>query len=98
MSNSRFDGSGMRVVTPPRNGTSRSDFTIRLPDSPDLAGLIEGLSADLEMPTIETTLLALVLLRIVVDGGKQGKRLAFTDEDLDFVQEILIPGHADANG
>lgn len=78
---------------PPRPG--RPDVTLRLSAVPWLADLVAEMSSELKMPTVETIGQALVMLKIAVDAGKAGNRLAITDDDFHVLQEILIPGRHD---
>lgn len=68
------------------------DITLRLSAMPEVARLLEELSAKLHKSSAETIIQALVLLKIVMEAGDQGKRLAITDDDLVVEREILIPG------
>jgi hypothetical protein len=91
------DGSST-VVSRPRFGQSDADLTLRLSTMPEVRALLDELCAELDMPPVETIIQALVMLKITVDAGKEGKRLAITDDDLNVEREILIPGrsHDDA--
>lgn len=71
------------------------DITLKLSAMPEVARLLEGLSADLRKSSAETIIQALVMLKIIVDAGKEGKRLAITNDDLNVEREILIPGRSD---
>lgn len=86
-------GGIVNVTTGPAREPIPYDITLRLSAMPEVARLLEELSAELHKSSAETIIQALVMLRIVVDAGKEGKRLVITDEDLDIEREILIPGH-----
>jgi hypothetical protein len=79
-------------------GTAREpvpyDITLRLSAMPEVARLLEELSAKLRKSSAETIIQALVMLKIVVDAGDAGKRIAIIDDDLNVIQEILIPGRS----
>jgi hypothetical protein len=75
---------------------ARPDLTLRLSATPWLADLVGEMSMALGLPPVETIGHALVILKIAVDQGKLGHRLAITDDDLNVLQEILIPGRDDA--
>lgn len=70
------------------------DITLKLSAMPEVARLLEELSATLHKSSAETIIQALVMLKVIVDAGKQGKRLVITDEDLDMEREILVPGRS----
>jgi len=75
-----------------------SDITLRTSMFPGIASLIDELSMDLGKSSFETIALGLVMLKIVMDAGQDGKRVAITDDDLNVEKEILIPGRSDDEG
>jgi hypothetical protein len=86
-----------RLTTGPEREPVPYDLTLKLSAMPEVARLLEGLSADLHKSSAETIIQALVMLKIVVDAGKEGKRLVITDNDLNVIQEVLIPGRSHDN-
>jgi hypothetical protein len=87
----------LKVTTGPVREPPPYDIILKLSAMPDVARLLDELSADLHKSSAETIIQALVMLKVIVEAGKEGKRLTITDDDLNVEREILIPGRKHDN-
>jgi hypothetical protein len=88
------EGAATRVTT---RFTSRfSDVVIPTSTIPELSRLVDDLCVATGQPPADTVVIALGYLKFAVDAGGRGDRLAITDDALNVIQEVYIPGRADA--